>query len=400
MLAFFEGASRLALGSEAFFQRVAGGDEASWRLRWVRRHRGGAAIYYSFDEYHRTRGWALRPGLDDPRAFAGRGLRSNSRGLRGAREFAAPKPAGTQRVLVFGDSFTFGEDVGDAETFVEVLQASLPGVEVLNFGVHGYGHDQMLVYLREEAARYQPDVVVLGVVGDDMERNLLAFRDYAKPRFRLEGGRLVLEGGTIPAPAETIARERWRSKFLDIFTMLHDRRRWRSGANQEEMRSLTLAILDEFERTALAMGARPAFAYLPVHGEIGKADMAMTSRERMFFQHWRRRGVQSMYLRPFFLRRIRTGTSFKTWGHWGPLEHRTAAEGIRAYLVEKGLVRAPAAATTSSTSMPSMEAPRETTTRTSAPTGAHCRGSVGPNRHTTLAPKAAARCETPESLPT
>ena len=28
----------------------------------------------------------------------------------------------------------------------------------------------------------------------------------------------------------------------------------------------------------------------------------------------------------------------KTHGHWGPLEHRIATEGIRAYLVDKELV--------------------------------------------------------------
>jgi hypothetical protein len=45
-----------------------------------------------------------------------------------------------------------------------------------------------------------------------------------------------------------------------------------------------------------------------------------------------------MYLRPFFLQKMKEGASLKTYGHWGPLEHRVAAEGIRAYLVDKSLV--------------------------------------------------------------
>ena len=51
---------------------------------------------------------------------------------------------------MLGDSFTFGEDVGDDETYSHHLEQLLPGTEVINLGVHGYGHDQMLIYLREE----------------------------------------------------------------------------------------------------------------------------------------------------------------------------------------------------------------------------------------------------------
>jgi hypothetical protein len=45
-----------------------------------------------------------------------------------------------------------------------------------------------------------------------------------------------------------------------------------------------------------------------------------------------------MYLRPYFLEKIRQGAEFKTYGHWGPLEHQTVADGVKAYLIEKGLV--------------------------------------------------------------
>jgi hypothetical protein len=45
-----------------------------------------------------------------------------------------------------------------------------------------------------------------------------------------------------------------------------------------------------------------------------------------------------MYLRPYFLEKLRRGAEFKTYGHWGPLEHQTVAEGVKAYLIEKGLI--------------------------------------------------------------
>ena len=114
---------------------------------------------------------------------------------------------------MLGDSFTFGEDVGDDETYSHHLEQLLPGTEVINLGVHGYGHDQMLIYLREEGVRYRPDVVILGFLTGDMERNVLSFRDYAKPRFVLDGGKLALRNSPVPPPAEMAAAEKWRSKF-------------------------------------------------------------------------------------------------------------------------------------------------------------------------------------------
>jgi hypothetical protein len=338
---FLEGSARAVLSSDAFFRRVAGNDEASWRLRWVKRQKNGRRIYYAFDDYHATRGWALRPNLRNAPGFAGKTLSSNSRGLRGAREYSLTKPAGVTRIVVLGDSFTFGEDVGDDEAWPHRLEEMLPGTEVLNLGVHGYGHDQMLLYLKEEGLKYHPDVVVVGFLPDDMERNVVAFRDYAKPRFVLRRGQLALENVPVPTPDDVLAREPYRMKFFDLLWMLRGDYRRRSGRDQAAMRSITLPLLDEMNSAITAAGARAAFAYLPVYGEIDKADPAMTGRERFFFSYWRRRGIQSMYLRPFFLEKLRRGTEFKTYGHWGPLEHQTAAEGVKAYLVDKGLVGSP-----------------------------------------------------------
>jgi len=335
---FFELASRVALSVDTFRERIHGHEDASKRLRWIASRRGKSEVAYSFDVHHPTRGWALRPGIRDMTVFGDRVLNSNSRGLRGRAEHAYDKPPGVRRVLVLGDSFTFGEDVSDDETYAHFLQQRLPGVEVLNLGVHGYGHDQMLLYLREEGRKYRPDVVVLGFLYDDMDRNLLGFRDYAKPRFELSQGRLELHNVPVPSPDEMLRREVFRSKVLDLWTIFRGRWEWLAGTAEERMKQLTLAILDEMARIIRAAGAQPAYAYLPVWGELTKADMAMTRRERFFFNYCRERGIQSMYLRRFFLTKLRAGTKFRVYGHWGPEEHRTAAEGIGAYLLEKGLL--------------------------------------------------------------
>src|SRR5262245_7755825 len=282
---FFEAAARLALRSDALFQRIAAEDDASWRLRWVRRQRGGVRLSYRFDVHHPTRGWALRPGIEPTDAFGGKILSSNSRGLRGRAEHDYAKPPGVIRIVTLGDSFTFGEEVGDDETWSHQLEELLPGSEVLNLGVHGYAHDQMLLYLQEEGVRYHPDVVLLGFMGDDMERNLLRFRDFAKPHFSLRGGALLRDAGELPSPEDVLARGATHSRFADLLTMLGQRFRARSGRRTSDERRLSVAILDEIAATARRAGATPAFAYLPVYGELTKPEMSMTQRERFFFSY-------------------------------------------------------------------------------------------------------------------
>lgn len=333
----FEGIARAALASDKLRERLFTNDDASWRLKWAAQQSEEKGFNYVLDEWSPTRGWTLKANLRDL-PFRGKAVSSNSRGVRGLQEFDLKKPAGITRIVVLGDSFTFGEEVGDDETFSAWLQKLVPNSEVVNLGVHGYGHDQMLLYLQEEGVRYRPDIVLLGFMPDDMERNVLSFRDFAKPRFGLNEGRLELQTGLIPRPEQMLASERWRSRFGDLLTMARSRYEWRSGKTSAFTRDLTWALLDAIKATAESVGARPAFAYLPVYGEIPRRDGGMTFREKAFFKYCEERRVACPYLQPIFRERSQQGASFKVEGHWGPLEHQVAAEGLKAQLVALGLI--------------------------------------------------------------
>ena len=337
--ASFEAAARWFLLDEARLTRFGSPvSEASWRLRFVLRQARSGPARAILEVPHPTRGWALAPGLRAVPAFAGRAVSSNSLGLRGRREPGVPKPAGVRRILAFGDSFTFGEDVGDEETFCHRLGRLLPGVEVLNFGVRGYGHDQMLLYLREAAARYQPDVVLLGYVTDDALRNLSGFRDFAKPRFELTRGRLVLRGTPVPTPDEVLAAEPWRPKSLDFISILVQHAAWRSGRRQREATELTLAILDDFFGEVARLGARPLVVDLPVWDELRVRDPAPLPRERGLEEYCRRAGLPYLRLRPLFLAHERAGGRLETRAHWGAGEHWLAAEAIADFVRAQGLL--------------------------------------------------------------
>lgn len=337
--ALVEGLARFALLDEARLQRLGSPySEASWRLRFVLRYARTGPRPNALEAPHRERGWALSPGLRRVPAFAGGVVSSNSQGLRGLREHALPKPAGLRRILAFGDSFTFGEDVGDADTFCQRLGGLLPGVEVLNLGVRGYGHDQMLLYLRETAARYEPDLVLLGYVTDDALRNLSGFRDFAKPRFELEGPRLVLRGTPVPTPGEVLAAEPYRSKLLDLFTIAGQHAAWRSGRRQRAATALTFAILREFFREVQALGARPLVVDLPVWDELRVSDPAPLPRERGLQALCDSERWPYLRLRPIFLAHQRAGGRLETRAHWGAVEHWLAAQAIADFVRERHLL--------------------------------------------------------------
>jgi len=102
--------------------------------------------------------WVLRPRQEG--FTQDRPMHVNAAGLRDAEEIPARKPLGELRVLVLGDSFSFGNGVADSDTYSEVLEARLRqrgfGVRVLNAGVQGYDVHQEADWLRSAGSPSSP----------------------------------------------------------------------------------------------------------------------------------------------------------------------------------------------------------------------------------------------------
>lgn len=336
VLALFEVGSRVVLSLPRF---AAPGDRSAaavWRAAWMERHER-VAVYYGFDVYDPTLGWALRPGLRGDSTFGEASLSSNSVGMRGRREFTLERLPGRPRIALLGDSFTFGDEVSDEETWGARLQERLPETEVLNFGVHGYGHDQILLDFIERAFRYHPDVVVVGFVRDDMYRNLLDFRDYAKPRMVLTGRGLDVRNVPVPSPSAVVRRYRLGPRLADLLAIVRQGLAWRTGANRERMEALTEAILDRLVDEAAEAGAVVVLAYLPHSEELAFPELDLPEH-RFFAAYCEDRAAFCLDLRPLFLRRMAAGEPIKVPGHWHADGHALVAEGVADYLQRRGLV--------------------------------------------------------------
>jgi hypothetical protein len=149
----------------------------------------------------------------------------NSYGMRDDE----PDPQKNRRILVLGDSFSFGFGIPQEQTFSTLLERSLQatdeGYEVLNLAVPGYATKDQVVTLREKGMRWDPEVIIIGYVMNDPEVEAIQqipayFRDpswwqyshvlrlFARGKKRID---MLLKGGG------------------DYYTYLHaDRKSWAS----------------------------------------------------------------------------------------------------------------------------------------------------------------------------
>lgn len=116
-----------------------------------------------------TRLYEMTPGIDDVVGYGYVRITINRSGFRDDADPVVPKPAGTWRAIVLGDSFTFAGKVQLADTFAKRLEKLLGArdptrrYEVLNLGVPGYKSGQELALLREQGMGLEPDLVIVGV---------------------------------------------------------------------------------------------------------------------------------------------------------------------------------------------------------------------------------------------
>jgi lysophospholipase L1-like esterase len=108
-------------------------------------------------------------GVDQDRTFP---YRTNDHGLRDRDRLG--KTPGTRRVLVLGDSYTWGYAVAEEEAYPPTAERLLkdrghPDIEVINGGVPDYNSRQQRQLLERLLPVYQPDAVFLGYVVNDAE---------------------------------------------------------------------------------------------------------------------------------------------------------------------------------------------------------------------------------------
>jgi lysophospholipase L1-like esterase len=163
-------------------------------------------IDYSYPEFYGvdySRGYSLRPGIEGWYKKEGKSfVRINSDGLHDV-EHSYRKPARTIRIALLGDSYAEAFQVPLENSFWSVMARRLNAdlassgdrVEVINFGVSGYGTAQELITLREQVWKYDPDIVLLAFTtnNDITDNSRLLKKTDRIPYFVYRTGQLELD---------------------------------------------------------------------------------------------------------------------------------------------------------------------------------------------------------------
>jgi lysophospholipase L1-like esterase len=127
-------------------------------------------------EEHPVYGWRPRPNINHRSRRFGVTYTTNSRGLRD-REHSLERSPGLRRIVVVGDSFTWGYGVHVQEGFPEILESRMRGTEIVNLGVTAFGLRQEFDYLKLEGVLYRPDIVILALCQNDIYRDSKSLQD-------------------------------------------------------------------------------------------------------------------------------------------------------------------------------------------------------------------------------
>ncbi|MHC4108469.1 MAG: SGNH/GDSL hydrolase family protein, partial [Planctomycetota bacterium] len=126
--------------------------------------------------------WAIeasRPPNDRDVTW-GRAVHWNEAGFR-ERDFQTPKPPDTYRVVVLGDSITWGVGLSEDERYTRLAEQQLRDrfshrrIEILNFGLRGIPTVMQRDMLMHLADLVQPDCVVVGFCFNDPQPRMQSY---------------------------------------------------------------------------------------------------------------------------------------------------------------------------------------------------------------------------------
>lgn len=96
------------------------------------------------------------------------------------------------KILFYGDSFTAGGHCSN-NTIPSKLEKNIK-IDVLNFGVGGYGFDQTFLKFNSTYNEFKDNIILIGLLYDDLDRSILKVRNNQKVYFELDtNGELFLK---------------------------------------------------------------------------------------------------------------------------------------------------------------------------------------------------------------
>jgi lysophospholipase L1-like esterase len=282
--------------------------------------------------------WVLPPNRTAHSPNHGVSYRTNSRGWRDDEIPTEPAP-GEIRILALGDSVLFGHGVPFHEIFSERLETLLAHatgaqrVEVINTGISGYGIPQYRVILERAAAEFEPDLVIVLFVKNDV----LSAQDVDELRENARTGRQDnVDTPRIRARRASAIFHAVDGIALRLFPPSRPPRALRFDRNEISADAWrhSIALFEDMLDVVEARHMPLVVAVLPFAREVhdARVEVDVAPLEQLS----RSRGFRLLLLHAPFAARSEEKL-FLDAVHPSSRGHEIAAQAVSAYLVEQGL---------------------------------------------------------------
>lgn len=321
-------------------------------------------------QHHPLIGHLFVPNIDArlPNENGGYFVKTNSEGFRSEWDFTKEK-GDKKRILFFGDSFIVGDHCDNRERFSELCGEAL-NAETYNYGLPGSGTDQQMLIYEEFAKNVEADVIVIGVMVENIDRITLASRPsidrttgkevkVPKPYFTLENGQLVHHHNPVPKEREIIeARQTEDSLISKTVREANKLTKKYTGSNHSKLRSSLVKLSGYTPQPQYKDANHPDLALMEA---ILNRFIEQASKQAKVVvvpiptPHYLIDGVKAHY-RPFFERfhkpennvhlyditpellelpwETRERMNFDVDNHFSPLGHKIMAEHISGYIAK------------------------------------------------------------------
>jgi hypothetical protein len=179
---------------------------------------------------------------------------NNSLGWRGRREYRAGKQQ-EARVLILGDSFTYGFGVNDDQTFAARIEKNLRAdhlpVEVMNAGNPGKGTDYALKSFETIGRKFHPDLTILAFFSNDFQDNERGEYYNVKQSGNLEVKPLSEKGGVIKTLLFHLPGYNWLISWSQAANLLKQAGvEWLVNRAQKANPDLTKGLVVSYQQSA------------------------------------------------------------------------------------------------------------------------------------------------------
>jgi hypothetical protein len=270
----------------------------------------------------------------------------DSQRIRGEKIYQKEKAEGIMRILFIGDSFTYGNEVEDDESFAYFTDNMIFKSEVLNMGVGGFGLGQVLLKYQHHGKKYNPDLVILGIHPPMWNRTNVSFSAYSKPHFVWNSDLAKLELKNSPAPNPQEYFNKIKSQVKKESFILGLVEKWRKDSVSipllhmkyfKEMEIVVERILETIQREVEATGSKFMIVQIPLGVRFKGPGSPLSPAHNRLISIYNKLNIPYLDLKDEFLRHHDISMVFNDFyihrpddiiGHFSPSGNRAVARII------------------------------------------------------------------------